>query len=152
MQTILQEEILTIIKDSQRGKQKQFSSCCDSCHPIQRQGRFCIMTSSVDIFSAVKGGNNKQAVLREEYTKKTKAQTALKREQTQRKNRDKRSREGERIHSDSCLWWADFKGDIRSIACNFGLGLFLKGALIPFVFVIIFGNIFQDFPHSSWLR
>lgn len=43
-----------IIEDSQWVKQKQFSSCCDSCHPIHKRGRFYIMTSSVDIFSADK--------------------------------------------------------------------------------------------------
>lgn len=43
-----------IIEDSQWVKQKQFSSSCDSCHPIHKRGRFYIMTSSVDIFSADK--------------------------------------------------------------------------------------------------
>lgn len=50
---------VTIIEDSQKVKQKQFSSCSDSFHPIHKRGRFYIMTSSVDIFSAVK---KKQAV------------------------------------------------------------------------------------------
>lgn len=31
---------LTIIKDSRRVKQKQFSSCFDSCHPIHKRGTF----------------------------------------------------------------------------------------------------------------
>lgn len=54
LQTQLQGEGVTIIEDLQRVKQKQFSSCCDSIHPIHKRGWFYIMTSSVDIFSAVK--------------------------------------------------------------------------------------------------
>lgn len=99
MQTTLQDGKLTIIKDSQRGKKKQFSSCCDSCHPIQRQGRFYIMTSSVDIFSAVKGEKNyKQAALREDYKKnnrkKESSDSFEERDQTEKEEREKRSRGG----------------------------------------------------------
>ena len=68
-----------IIEDSQWIKQKQFSSCCDSCHPIHKRGRFYIMTSSVDIFSADKRRTKlyKQAVSLEGKYTKNNPQTAL---------------------------------------------------------------------------
>lgn len=39
----------------------------------------------------------------------------------QEKKKDWRCSRGGQLHSDSCLRWGDIKGDIRGIACDFGL-------------------------------